>query len=131
LETDYKQHLRNEFGIEFHRLLTITNMPISRFANALHQSGKFAEYMGLLINHFNLHTLENLMCRSLVSVGWDGKLYDCDFNQLLSISLETQNSSTIWEIDSFSGWSGRKIATGNHCYGCTSGSGSSCQSTLQ
>lgn len=131
LEADYKQHLRDESGIEFHRLLTITNMPVSRFANTLHQSGKFSDYMGLLVNHFNPYTVDNLMCRSLVSVGWDGKLYDCDFNQMLSIGLGSDETPSIWDINTFSGWAGRKIATGNHCYGCTAGSGSSCGGKLQ
>src|SRR5689334_2001778 len=83
LEADYKLHLREQFGIEFHRLFTITNMPIKRFADYLHRTGQQAEYMTLLVEHFNPATVSQLMCRSLVSVGWNGALYDCDFNQML------------------------------------------------
>jgi radical SAM/Cys-rich protein len=87
LEGDYKRELRSRFAIEFHRLYTLTNMPIKRFAAFLEQNGKSAEYMSLLVNHFNPETVSGLMCRSLVSVGWDGNLYDCDFNQMLEIPL--------------------------------------------
>ena len=90
LEADYKLQLREHFGIEFHALFTITNMPISRFADFLHHSGKYAEYMALLINSFNPAIVPELMCRSLVSVGWDGSLYDCDFNQMLEIGMGGQ-----------------------------------------
>lgn len=78
LEAEYKKQLRRHFGIEFHQLFTITNMPIKRFADFLYQSGKYEAYMGLLVNHFNPATVSSLMCRSLVSVGWNGALYDCD-----------------------------------------------------
>jgi radical SAM/Cys-rich protein len=128
LEADYKRELHNRFGIEFNRLFTITNMPIKRFAEYLARSGKHQEYMSLLVNHFNPATVEALMCRSLVSVGWDGKLYDCDFNQMLE--LEMPGIRTIWDIHSFSGLAGRRIATGSHCFGCTAGSGSSCGGSL-
>lgn len=128
LEADYKRELQNGFGIEFNRLFTITNMPIKRFAEYLSRTGKQREYMSLLVNHFNPVTVENLMCRSLVSVGWDGKLYDCDFNQMLE--MEMPRLSTIWDTDSFSGLAGRRIAPGSHCFGCTAGAGSSCGGSL-
>ncbi len=128
LEADYKQELYDHFGIEFNRLFTITNMPIKRFAEYLSRAGKSEQYMSLLVNHFNPATVEGLMCRSLVSVGWDGKLYDCDFNQMLD--LEMPNVSTIWSINTFSGLAGRRIATGSHCFGCTAGAGSSCGGSL-
>lgn len=129
LENDYKRQLRQHFGIEFNRLFTITNMPIKRFAEFLIRNGQLAEYMSLLVNHFNPGTVQHLMCRSLVSVGWDGKLYDCDFNQMLDI--EAPGHRTIWEIESFSELAHCKIATDNHCFGCTAGAGSSCGGSLQ
>jgi radical SAM/Cys-rich protein len=129
LEADYKQQLREHFAIEFNHLFTITNMPIKRFAEFLLHEGKHESYMGLLANHFNPATVDRLMCRSLVSIGWDGKLYDCDFNQMLD--LETPGGKTIWEIDSFSGLANSAIATGSHCFGCTAGAGSSCGGSLQ
>jgi radical SAM/Cys-rich protein len=129
LEADYKQQLREHYGIEFNHLFTITNMPIKRFAEFLLHEGKHESYMSLLANHFNPATVDRLMCRSLVSVGWDGKLYDCDFNQMLD--LETPGGATIWEIDSFSGLAHAAIATGGHCFGCTAGAGSSCGGSLQ
>jgi radical SAM/Cys-rich protein len=129
LEADYRTQLREHFGIEFNRLLTITNMPIKRFADWLVRGGKHESYMGLLVNHFNVATAENLMCRSLVSVGWDGQLYDCDFNQMLEIGMP--GTRTIWDIQSFDGLEGKRIATGSHCFGCTAGAGSSCGGSLQ
>jgi radical SAM/Cys-rich protein len=133
LEADYKKQLRQHFGIEFHHLFTLTNLPIKRFADFLHLNRQHAAYMGLLVNHFNPRTVPNLMCRSLVSVGWDGKLYDCDFNQMLEIRMSPDHDTlglTIWSLESFSGLSGRRIATGSHCFGCTAGAGSSCGGIL-
>lgn len=129
LEADYKRQLRENFGIEFNRLFTITNMPIKRFADMLLREGRQQAYMELLANHFNPATVEHLMCRDLVSVGWDGKLYDCDFNQMLD--METPESRTIWQIESFSELAMREIASGSHCFGCTAGAGSSCGGSLQ
>jgi radical SAM/Cys-rich protein len=132
LEADYKKHLHEGFGIQFHKLFTLTNMPIKRFAGYLIQSGKYESYMGLLVNHFNPAIVPSLMCRTLVSVGWDGKLYDCDFNQMLDIDMgEWGKSLTIWNLDSFTGLAGSRIATGSHCFGCTAGAGSSCTGSLQ
>jgi len=129
LEADYKSHLRESFGIEFNRLFTITNMPIKRFADMLVREGKHESYMGLLANHFNPATVDHVMCRDLVSIGWDGKIYDCDFNQMLD--LETPGRKNIWEIDSFSELANSGIATDSHCFGCTAGAGSSCGGSLQ
>ncbi len=129
LEADYKSHLHESFGIEFNRLFTITNMPIKRFADMLAREGKQESYMGLLVNHFNRATVDHVMCRDLVSIGWDGKLYDCDFNQMLD--LETPGGKNIWQIDSFSGLANSRIATDSHCFGCTAGAGSSCGGSLQ
>jgi radical SAM/Cys-rich protein len=129
LEADYKSHLRENFGIEFNRLFTITNMPIKRFADMLLSEGRHESYMGLLANHFNPATVDHVMCRDLVSIGWDGKIYDCDFNQMLD--LETPGGKNIWEIDSFSELANSRIATDSHCFGCTAGAGSSCGGSLQ
>jgi radical SAM/Cys-rich protein len=133
LEGDYKKHLHESFGIQFDRLFTLTNMPIKRFADYLTQSGKHESYMSLLVNHFNPGTVTKVMCRTLVSVGWDGKLYDCDFNQMLDIEMggRTGGAPTIWDFSSFSDLAGNRIATGSHCFGCTAGAGSSCGGSLQ
>ena len=133
LEGQYREELGRLFGIEFHRLLTITNMPIKRFATQLAQTGQTDAYMGLLVNHFNPATVPGVMCRSLVSVGWDGQLYDCDFNQMLDIPLGVSapnGAATIWDIETFDRITGTPIATGQHCYGCTAGAGSSCSGAL-
>jgi len=129
LEADYKMQLRDHFAIEFDHLFTITNMPIKRFAEFLLREGKQEAYMALLTNHFNPATVEGLMCRDLVSIGWDGKIYDCDFNQMLD--LETPGGKTIWEIDSFAELAQKPITTEGHCFGCTAGAGSSCGGSLQ
>jgi len=126
LEADYKRELGAGFGIEFDRLFTITNMPIKRFAADLERSGKQDEYMSLLVNHFNPSTVPGLMCRSLVSVGWDGALYDCDFNQMLEIGVPSGLPRTIWDLDDLDELAEAPIATASHCYGCTAGAGSSC-----
>jgi radical SAM/Cys-rich protein len=129
LEADYRWQLRERFGIEFNRLFTITNMPIKRFSEALIRSGQLQSYMSLLVNHFNPGTVNQLMCRSMVSVGWDGKLYDCDFNQMLEI--EAPGRPTIWDVSSFADLAGREIVTAGHCFGCTAGAGSSCGGSLR
>jgi radical SAM/Cys-rich protein len=133
LEAQYREELGRNFGIVFHRLLTITNMPINRFAQQLHRWGKFSEYMGLLVNHFNPATVESLMCRELVSVSWDGRLFDCDFNQMLEMPIFQGNTHTplsIWNIDDLGALKGSSIATCSHCFGCTAGAGSSCGGAL-
>lgn len=129
LEDDYRVRLREQFGIEFNRLFTITNMPIKRFSEALMRNGRLEEYMGLLVNHFNPGTVESLMCRSMVSVSWDGRLYDCDFNQMLD--MEAPGNRTIWDVNSLSELAESSIATGGHCFGCTAGAGSSCGGSLE
>lgn len=133
LEAEYRSELGGNFGLRFDRLLTITNMPISRFARQLRQWGKYDEYMGLLVNHFNRATVAGLMCRTLVSVGWDGRLYDCDFNQMLEMPLGAAGEgppATIWDIGDLGRLRGAPIAAGPHCFGCTAGAGSSCGGTL-
>ncbi len=126
LEAQYRDELARNFGIVFDRLLTITNMPIARFANQLNAGGNHSAYMSLLVNHFNPQTVDALMCRDLVSIGWDGRLYDCDFNQMLEIPLGAKAASTIWDVEDVGELAGARIATGSHCFGCTAGAGSSC-----
>jgi radical SAM/Cys-rich protein len=130
LEAEYRERLGERFGITFHHLLTITNMPISRFAAQLARTGEAERYMGLLVNHFNPATVPGLMCRELVSVGWDGRLYDCDFNQMLELPMGAPRAATIWDVDDLATLDGAAIATGRHCFGCTAGAGSSCGGTI-
>jgi radical SAM/Cys-rich protein len=129
LEARYRAELSRHFGIEFHRLITITNMPIKRFAHALEREGKTQAYLSLLVNHFNPETIPELMCRHLVSVGYDGEIFDCDFNQMLQIPIG-ERRATVWSVSDFGDLVGAPIATGSHCYGCTAGFGSSCGGAL-
>jgi radical SAM/Cys-rich protein len=126
LEAQYRDALARDFGIVFDRLLTITNMPIARFGNQLNAAGNQSAYMSLLVNHFNPATVDALMCRDLVSIGWDGRLYDCDFNQMLEVPMGANVPSTIWDVEDVGELAGARIATGSHCFGCTAGAGSSC-----
>jgi radical SAM/Cys-rich protein len=133
LEARYREELGRDFEIKFHRLFTITNMPINRFGHQLQQWGKFSDYMGLLVNHFNRETVVGLMCRSLVSVSWDGGLYDCDFNQMLEMPIGASLAGmrlTIWDINDVAELAGAPIATGSHCFGCAAGAGSGCGGAL-
>ncbi len=133
LQAKYKEELSRLFGIRFNGLLTITNMPIKRFADSLRRSGEEEKYQGLLVNHFNPSTVPGLMCRSVLSIGWDGKLFDCDFNQMLELELGASTETgakTIWDVDSLDDFAGQRIATGRHCFGCTAGAGSSCSGAL-
>jgi radical SAM/Cys-rich protein len=133
LEARYRRELATHFGISFHRLLTIANMPIARFAHALEREGKHDAYVSLLVNHFNPGTVPGLMCRSLVSVAWDGKLHDCDFNQMLELPLGLRGAgaaTTIWGVSDLGALRGTRIRTGTHCFGCTAGAGSSCSGAV-
>ena len=130
LEADYRAQLGERFGVAFHRLLTITNMPINRFAAQLARTGEADRYMALLVNHFNAETVPGLMCRDLLSVGYDGRLYDCDFNQMLELPIGAPGARTVWDVDDLATLGGAPIATGAHCFGCTAGAGSSCGGTL-
>jgi radical SAM/Cys-rich protein len=129
LEAQYKSELRLRYGIEFHQLLTITNMPIERFAHDLALQGRFSEYQSLLVNHFNPATLPGLMCRSLLSVAYDGRLYDCDFNQMLALE-PVSPARTIFDLDDLRVLADQLIATGPHCFGCTAGAGSGCSGSI-
>jgi radical SAM/Cys-rich protein len=125
IEADYRRELDRRFGISFNSLYTITNMPISRFLEFLVRSGNYERYIEKLVNAFNPAALDGLMCRYTLSVGWDGSLYDCDFNQMLDIRV---NSGAPAHIRDFTveALATRRIAVGQHCYGCTAGAGSSC-----
>ncbi|MGE0392073.1 MAG: arsenosugar biosynthesis radical SAM (seleno)protein ArsS [Vicinamibacterales bacterium] len=132
LEAQYRDALGDRFGIVFHHLLTITNMPIRRFAGMLEREGRMDAYMSLLVQHFNPATVAGLMCRSLVSVSWDGGLYDCDFNQMLDLPMAAtpQGRPTIWDVSDLGGLRGARVATGGHCFGCTAGAGSGCSGAV-
>ena len=127
LEASYKDELARNFGVAFDHLFTITNLPIARYADYLDARGQYDAYMSLLVSHLNVATVPGLMCRALVSVGWDGQVYDCDFNQMLELPLAA--ARTIFELDSLD-LADQPIATGAHCFGCTAGSGSSCGGSL-
>ncbi len=152
LELDYKKELRGRYGIEFSSLFTITNQPIARFADDLRERGALETYFDLLARSFNPATVENLMCRSTLSVGWRGEVYDCDFNQMLGMQLteanpgghgrtsssETATTATgssarklfLWDVTPAC-LDGREVATGRHCLACTAGCGSSCTGALE
>jgi radical SAM/Cys-rich protein len=129
LERRYRKELWELFGIEFHRLLTLANMPIRRFARDLERRGQHEAYLSLLANHFNPATVPELMCRHLLSVDHEGRLYDCDFNQALDLPL-LGAERTLWELEDLAELEGWPIATAAHCFGCTAGTGSSCGGSL-
>ena len=127
LEADYKRELKQHFGIVFNNLYTLANLPIARFASYLRHNDKLAEYMQLLVDAFNPATVEGLMCRNTISVGWRGEVYDCDFNQQLDMQWQNREGAGLflWDIDP-GDIDNREIMTGDHCFGCTAGAGSSC-----
>lgn len=126
LENSYRKELDQRFGIQFNRLFTITNMPVSRYLDYLIRIGEFESYMQTLIDAYNPAAVNNLMCRNTVSVSWDGKLYDCDFNQMLELEMADRSAPTIHDFK-YDNLAQRQIVLGQHCFGCTAGSGSSCQ----
>ena len=128
LEDDYRNFLYKEFKIEFNNLFTITNMPINRFAHTLKRQGLMNSYINTLRSNFNPEAADNIMCKSLISIGWDGKIYDCDFNQMLNLSI-FQKRKNILEYESLEEIT-KSIITGTHCFGCTAGTGSSCSGSL-
>ncbi len=130
LEADYKRELKKHFGIIFNNLYTITNLPIARFASYLRHNNKLEEYMQLLIDNFNPATVFGLMCRNTISVGWTGEVFDCDFNQMLNMNWRNGSGPLhLWDLDP-AAVENREILTGNHCFGCTAGAGSSCAGAL-
>jgi radical SAM/Cys-rich protein len=124
LEKEYKDSLKKDFGIVFNNLYAITNLPISRYLDYLLQSGNYEKYMEKLVNAFNPAAAVNVMCRNTVSIGWDGFLYDCDFNQMLELKVDVKGKH-IKDYDQ-NELNSRSIVLNQHCYGCTAGSGSSC-----
>jgi len=130
LERTYREQLRERYGIQFNHLFTITNMPVSRFLDELLRRQEYEGYMQKLITSFNPLTIDGLMCRSLISVDWQGYLFDCDFNQMLDLPLlEKHRRLHISELHDHL-LLDRAIQTANHCFGCTAGSGSSCTGSL-
>jgi radical SAM/Cys-rich protein len=125
LEAEFKKKLLERFGVEFNSLFTITNIPISRFLEYLISSGNYESYMEKLLASFNPAAAAGVMCRNTISVGWDGYLYDCDFNQMLDIKVELPTAPHLADWDS-KVLSNRPIVVNNHCFGCTAGAGSSC-----
>ncbi len=125
LKRQFKQVLRNEFEIEFNDLYAITNIPISRYLDYLISSGNFEGYMEKLVNSFNPVAAEGVMCRNTISVGWDGYLFDCDFNQMLELPVATPAHQHIKDFNANT-LAEREIVLNQHCYGCTAGAGSSC-----
>jgi len=125
LEAQFRRELSHLHGIVFNRLYTITNMPISRYLEFLIESGNYEAYMERLANAFNPAAAAAVMCRHTISVGWDGTLYDCDFNQMLDLPVESSAPRHIRDFDA-ARLHHRRIVMANHCYGCTAGSGSSC-----
>ncbi|MHB8844325.1 MAG: arsenosugar biosynthesis radical SAM (seleno)protein ArsS [Nitrospirota bacterium] len=125
LEQDYRRELGSRYGVSFTTLYALANMPIGRFQDRLTRNGELDRYQDLLACSFNAATLENVMCRTLLSVGWDGRLHDCDFNQVLGLAVSPDGPSHIRDF-SYDALAGRTILVGDHCYGCTAGRGSSC-----
>ncbi|HJM39091.1 MAG TPA: arsenosugar biosynthesis radical SAM (seleno)protein ArsS [Planctomycetota bacterium] len=126
LEPAYKTELRERFDLHFDRLLCITNQPIHRFKSALHRLGKLNGYEQLLRENFNSSTLDNLMCRSAISIRWDGKIFDCDFNLVQNLEIPNLELKDLFAQD----LSGNPIGTAEHCFACTAGCGSSCGGEL-
>jgi radical SAM/Cys-rich protein len=125
VEAQFRRELQRAHGVTFNHLYTITNMPISRFLEFLMDSGNYDGYMERLANAFNPAAAAGVMCRYTLSVGWDGTLYDCDFNQMLDLPVDHDAPRHIRDFDPAK-LHRRRIVTGNHCYGCTAGTGSSC-----
>ncbi len=136
LEADYHHHLFEHFGIVFNQLYTVANMPIKRFGSMLVSQGTFDEYMALLRSAHNADNLSSVMCKSLISIDWQGYIYDCDFNQMLGLPLSNEKKSThiseLMDDTLCPGGTlrGRSIVVKNHCYACTAGQGSSCSGAL-
>ncbi len=126
LEKAYQTELYQRYGIRFNHLLTITNLPVKRFAKFLSKRGDLEAYFQLLERNFNPVAANHVMCKTLLSISWDGKLYDCDFNQMLDLGLGASGLRTIWDIDDLNELTEQSICVADHCYACTAGAGSSC-----
>ncbi|MFK7896519.1 MAG: arsenosugar biosynthesis radical SAM (seleno)protein ArsS [Myxococcota bacterium] len=129
LEKDYRAQLGEHFDITFNRLITITNMPIKRFAHELIRDGHYKDYMSLLVNNFNPETVPELMCRNLINIAHDGTIYDCDFNQALELAPPGPRR-TIFDVEDLGVLTDTGVTTASHCFGCTAGAGSSCGGAL-
>ncbi len=131
LEQQYKTHLFDEFGVRFNQLFTLTNMPIQRFGSTLISKGQFNDYMHTLRESYRDENLESVMCRSLISVDWQGYVYDCDFNQMLGLALtrEDKHKPRLGDLIG-KNLDGNPIVVRDHCFGCTAGQGSSCGGAL-
>lgn len=133
LEHDYKQYLQQNYGIVFNQLLTLANMPIQRFGSWLISTGQFQDYMNLLRQAYSASNLEKVMCRTLISIDWQGYIYDCDFNQMLKLAANIPQLGTkrahISELATLD-LTGNPVTIADHCYGCTAGQGSSCGGAL-
>ena len=125
LEKQFKRELHKRFNISFNELFAITNLPISRFLDYLIESGNYEEYMKKLIEAYNPTAAEHVMCRNTISIGWDGLVYDCDFNQMLDLTVNHGAPKHIRDFD-LEKLTNREIIVNQHCYGCTAGAGSSC-----
>ncbi|MDH3526829.1 MAG: arsenosugar biosynthesis radical SAM protein ArsS [Gammaproteobacteria bacterium] len=132
LEHDYKKHLAENYAVHFNQLLTLTNMPIKRFGSMLVSKGMFDDYMSLLRDAHKDANLDGVMCRSLVSIDWEGYVYDCDFNQMLGLTTRVNGKSKLHITDLLAtDLTGNPILVANHCYGCTAGQGSGCGGALE
>lgn len=126
LEKEFKSKLKSTYNIDFNNLFAITNLPVSRFLEYLVRSGNYDSYMEKLVNAYNPMAAEKVMCRNTVSIGWDGFIYDCDFNQMLDMKISVDSSQQHISDFNISAISKRNIKVNQHCFGCTAGAGSSC-----
>jgi radical SAM/Cys-rich protein len=130
LEHGFRKRLKTEYGVVFNSLYCLTNIPVGRYLQYLIESDNLEEYMCELVNAYNPAAVPNVMCKNTLSVGWDGSLYDCDFNQMLELKINDAGFDSIQEYDPLK-LRGRRIVVRSHCYGCTAGSGSSCQGSIR
>jgi radical SAM/Cys-rich protein len=131
LEKEYKQHLSENYSVSFDSLLTITNMPIKRFGSTLISRGEFGSYLHLLESSYQEKNLESVMCKTLLSIDWEGYVYDCDFNQMLGLPFgDTEKKTHVRDLK-MAEIEGNPIAVRDHCFGCTAGNGSSCSGAMQ
>jgi len=129
LEREYHERLRSDHGVSFNELYCVTNMPIGRYREFLERTGNYEEYMRTLRAAFNPAALDSAMCRTTLSVGWDGRVYDCDFNQILGMAVDHGAPSSIMDFD-MAKLAGRTVVVGDHCFGCAAGAGSSCRGRI-
>ena len=131
LEKEYKEHLANNYDVHFDALMTITNMPIKRFGSTLVSRGEFEPYLQLLQDNYTEENIESVMCKTLISIDWEGYLFDCDFNQMLGLPLGDATKKVHMRDINMDNILGKSIEVRDHCFGCTAGQGSSCSGALQ